>query len=342
LRTLLLTLFGLSLLSCSQDDPASSAYHISGTLNGDYSGMIYLSYGDFKDSTQVVDGAFSFTGTVEKPVQAWFNLEPAANVAWIYLENGDITVAGDYWQSDQNNETYNIYNVTTIDGSVAQDILDDFSAFVKANRDTSLYPELLYEQLHSLVDEYPKNSVVGKLIADQCAGSSVLSFPQLEQLAAKLDTTYQQEGDIKMIRVGLEAMGKYQVGKPFPAYRELSVYREVAPSSTATLTLVDFWAAWCGPCRKKHPEMVALAADAAGQLEIIGISIDEDRTAWEKAILEDGLPWLNLLDDKKILQEEMGIQVIPINYLLDREGIIQAVDLSLEEIALMLDDQTPS
>ena len=108
------------------------------------------------------------------------------------------------------------------------------------------------------------------------------------------------------------------------------------------VVLVDFWASWCGPCRKKHPEMVALATEAADQLQIIGISIDEDQEAWKKAIREDGLPWLNLLDDEQILQDEMGIQVIPFNYLLDREGIIQAVNLNLDEIASFLDDQTPS
>ncbi|MTB52174.1 TlpA disulfide reductase family protein [Lewinella sp. W8] len=342
MRILLSAVFCLAIFACAPEDPVDPTYHISGAVNGDYSGNIYLSYGDFRDTAEVVDGAYTFTGSVDKPVQAWLTLEPPANVAWIYLENGEISVVGDFWTSEQNNETYNIYNLKSIEGSVAQRVLDEFSDFVKEHRDSSLYPDLLYERLNTLVDAHPENSVVGKLLADQCAGSSVLSFPQLEQLAAKLDTAHQQAGDLKMIRTGLTAMGKYQVGKPFPAYADLPAHHPVTPNPSASLTLVDFWASWCGPCRKKHPEMVALATEAANQLQIIGISIDEDREAWEKAIREDGLPWLNLLDDEQILQEEMGIQVIPFNYLLDREGIIQAVNLSLEEVTLFLDDQTPS
>lgn len=304
--------------------------------------MIYLNYGDFRDSTRVVEGAYTFSGAVDKPIQAWINLEPDANVAWLYLENAEISVAGDFRTSGQNNNTYNNYNITSIDGSVAQDVLDGFSTFVKVTRDSSIYPDLLYERLNTLVDEYSTNSVVGKLLADQCIGSSVLAYPQLEQLAAKLDTAYQQPTDLEIIRTGLTAMGKYQVGNPFPAYGELLVYEPMDANPDASVILVDFWASWCGPCRKKHPAMLALAAAAADQLNIIGISIDEDRGAWERAIREDELPWLNLLDKDKIIQEEMGIQAIPFNYLLDREGIIQAVNLTLEEIVSLLDDQTPS
>lgn len=91
------------------------------------------------------------------------------------------------------------------------------------------------------------------------------------------------------------------------------------------LILVDFWASWCAPCRKEIRQTLRPLYDEyhARGFEILGISIDGGRAAWENAIRKDGAIWPNVSDlegDASPVRETLRFQTIPANYLLDREG----------------------
>lgn len=86
--------------------------------------------------------------------------------------------------------------------------------------------------------------------------------------------------------------------------------------------LVDFWASWCGPCRRFVPTLKELAVKYADKgLVVVSISTDKDRDAWLKALEEEGMPWLNLLDDSGI-SGEYGVTGIPSVFLIDPQGEI--------------------
>jgi peroxiredoxin len=95
--------------------------------------------------------------------------------------------------------------------------------------------------------------------------------------------------------------------------------------------LVDFWASWCGPCRRENPNVV----DAYNRFKnknftILGVSLDNNKEAWEKAIAVDGLNWTHISDLKKwesIVVPTYRIQGIPFNVLVDPEGKIVAENL---------------
>ncbi len=98
-------------------------------------------------------------------------------------------------------------------------------------------------------------------------------------------------------------------------------------------TFVDIWASWCGPCRAESPNILkAYNAYKEKGFNVLGISIDADLEAWKKAIKEDGLPWLQLTDQKREITMYYGVVAIPSTLLIDTKGNILAVDLRGEAL----------
>ena len=97
------------------------------------------------------------------------------------------------------------------------------------------------------------------------------------------------------------------------------------------VVLVDFWASWCGPCRRNNPHLVKLYKKYHEKgLEIFGVSLDQDESQWKKAINHDGLSWIHVLDNRGGNENSAyvyGVDVIPSSFLLDKEGNIKAIDL---------------
>ena len=88
--------------------------------------------------------------------------------------------------------------------------------------------------------------------------------------------------------------------------------------------LVDFWASWCGPCRQAVPKVKELYAKYKDQgFEVVSISIDDSKKAWEKAMDEEAMPWQQWLSpDKNNTMKTFLFSGIPTIYLLDKEGKI--------------------
>lgn len=147
---------------------------------------------------------------------------------------------------------------------------------------------------------------------------------------------------------GMLFQSKYQgkvstwIGSPAPDFVQLS-----ANGDTVRLVdfrnkyvLLDFWASWCGPCRKGNPELVKIHDKyRSDNFEIISISLDNNRTSWIAAIAKDSLNWTNISDLQGFnnkLATAYGIEAIPANLLVDPDGKISAKNLSTAELASLL------
>ena len=100
--------------------------------------------------------------------------------------------------------------------------------------------------------------------------------------------------------------------------------------------LVDFWASWCGPCRRSMPGLKKLLAEHGDKLAIVSVSVDEDAEAWQKTAADLELTWLQLRDTTDEGSKAYGITAIPHTVLINREGIILAHNLEPYEVAELI------
>jgi thiol-disulfide isomerase/thioredoxin len=112
----------------------------------------------------------------------------------------------------------------------------------------------------------------------------------------------------------------------------------VLSSLRGKIVMIDFWASWCGPCRKENPNVINVYKKFHTKgFEIIGVSLDDNAEKWHDAIVKDELPWYHVSELKgweSEVAKVYGVDAIPFTVLLDKEGKILAKGLrskNLEE-----------
>ena len=129
-----------------------------------------------------------------------------------------------------------------------------------------------------------------------------------------------------------------EVGQRFPDFSKQDA--NGSPLSVSAyrgrVTMIDFWATWCGPCKAEMPNVIATRQRFASQgFAIIGVSLDSDRDALAGFTQAHGMDWVQYFDGKgweNELAVKYGVHSIPMDYLLDRRGVIIGKELRGEAL----------
>ncbi len=142
----------------------------------------------------------------------------------------------------------------------------------------------------------------------------------------------------------LPAMSQVKIGTPLPEITLPNVNDSIVNLSSfkGKVVLVDFWASWCGPCRASNPSVVKLYKKYKERgFEVFGVSIDNKKNAWVKAIKQDKIKYTQVNDtggwNSKVALA-LGIEAIPTSFLLDRNGNIVAIDAEGKELDKLVND----
>jgi thiol-disulfide isomerase/thioredoxin len=177
-------------------------------------------------------------------------------------------------------------------------------------------------------------------IALAIAAFSVLTFGFINNNKSAEAAEYTQNGVVEGINIGNKA----------PELKYMSPEgKEIALSDLkGKVVLIDFWASWCGPCRRENPAVVQAYTKFKDEkfkngkgFDIYSVSLDQNKEAWTKAIEADKLTWKSHVSDLKYWASEgaqkYGVNSIPSNWLIDKDGIIIARNLRGEALVKELE-----
>jgi len=325
----------IALHSCDKT-VENKSFEISGLLNDDFDGYVYLYYGNTIDSVLVNKRKFQFNGKVDNVEEGYLSLKSGAKQEGLYLENCTIDLKTEFDYREYNDEgQFPFISITSIEGTNTEKIRKDYYDFNQKNQNKEDFPNLLYKKLDTLITENSDHPFSGGILAGNARLRPILSKKEFIHLYSKLDTAKQNKSDLSLFKRSIASLEKYPEGKSFFEFTLPNKENEMLhfDNKYDKITLIDFWASSCAPCRKTNPKYVALKNRLKNfNFDILGISIDPNREDWLKAIDKDKLEWTNLIDIKKEVYDKLDVVGIPYSYLVDENGIILKVNPNIQEI----------
>lgn len=357
----------IAFIGCNQKP---EGFTINGTLNGELENgtQVFLKKIGANnqpvsiDTTTVTDGKFSFTGgLLSEPEMHYIFVDKLMGYSVLILENGEIEMTA---QKDS-------LGFAKIEGTLQNKVFTDYldqSRFISV-RGQSIQEDLqkaklegnevsanaLQDEMRELQEEYKNldlsyikdhpDALISVLLLERAIASKAVPYDELQGMVNGLSP------EILKTSTGKKVTDKLEEMRAKEAKSKSTAIGSKAPNFTGTTpdgkelalndimgkaTLIDFWAAWCKPCRAENPNVVRVYEKYHDKgLNIVGVSLDKKAEDWVKAIADDGLQWnqisqLAYFDDT--VAKMYNVDAIPAAFLLDENGVIVAKNLRGPEL----------
>lgn len=367
MKKLLLVVISTAFLFSCNKETHTDGYQVSGTIDSiedgvkvfietpnDQGGVITL------DTAFVKNGKFEFNGKAKQIEIAYLQIEDLQGKIPFVLENQKITITAykDSLQASKIGGSYNNDELTKFnkefenfqkkvakfqaersDAFMAAQQVNDTEAMTKISEDYIALEKEFTTFTNSYVTKNPDSFVTLMLLAQ------MVNNPDADFSKVKADVEALSP-ELKSTKIGgeiqerLQSLSTTSVGQIAPDFSAPNPEGKIVSlkESLGKVTLIDFWASWCGPCRRENPNVVALYNEFHDKgFNIIGVSLDKEgqKDKWIEAIMVDKLTWTQISNLKywqDPIARQYNVQGIPATFLLDSEGKIVAKNLRGAEL----------
>ena len=343
----------LIFLACSTNN---NEFIINGSVDMKEGNMVYRIVADANqqpliiDSIALVDGKFEMGGMVESPDINFFSVQNTRGNFPFVLESGEIkiTLYKDSLMSSKalgtvSNDAFMKYKSETklfvnSMNSIARDLQQANIA-----RDSLLLVDLQdqYKDVQDQIKDYEirfikdnPDSYLSALILERFVMTKQMSDEEINLIFDNLTSR------IKKSKTGLNLdkalntpKSPADVGQIAPDFEGPGPTGQLVKleENLGKITILDFWASWCRPCRIENPNLVRTYKKLKGKgLNVVGVSLDKSKDSWIKAIEDDGLQWphvSHLQYWNEPIAKAYQVRSIPATFILDKNGKILAKNL---------------
>lgn len=346
---------GLIIIACNS--VPENGFSLTGELTGEVadSTEVYLRTTDSLrqfievDTVLVQNGSFEFSGLIEKPTLHYVYVENVRGNVPVVLENGKIEIKA---QKDSlafaklsgspQNEMFMQYLLEIRRMSAIGRTFNEDLQKARAAQDEATIQSLREEYFElqekgkqfevDFINDNP-NSLIGAIILERMAAQKGLPVLEIEELVKKLTPEIQDTEPVKRLTKMIAEMKATAIGSTAPDFSGPNPNGAILALNDikGKLTLIDFWAGWCKPCRNENPNIVAVYEKYKDKgLEVVGVSLDRNREQWLQAIEDDNLSW-NHVSNVQYFQDPIAklysVNAIPAAFLIDENGVIVAKNL---------------
>jgi len=351
---ILITMLSFLFFNCSRKEDKFIIEGVAKGIKNNTSILLMNANSIPVDSTIIHNEKFTFSGQVNEPTQFFLLIKSTMDFQSIWIENDNIIfnaetksfreakISGSKTQDIQNllNENLNITNKEF--ESTNSKVMERHYKYPDSIFNDSIQSKYILGErktnnvLKEFVKEHPNNIVSAKTLNDN---KTIFGKKITFELYAKMNKETKNSKFGKSINEYIKLSASFKFGDKFIDFEQENTNGKSLKFSDflgEKYTLLEFWASWCGPCRRSNPKLVEhYNKYKSNGFEVFGVSLDTEKENWLKAIKKDGLPWQNVSDLKGYQNEvalTYNIAGLPNSILLDEKGVIIAIGLRDTEL----------
>lgn len=356
-KNLVLFILAALLWQCSST-PKPVTYILKGKIGGLDQKKVILSTFDQKlkskalDTVMIKDSVFQFQIPKQNPTIAIVSIKDSKINIPVIIGDGNIDMIvnkSNPFHSDLSKTTSQLTQKFFLYEKNAQKDKEKGMSLMQKYRSASDLIKRdsikkLFENWRHAAENYQyeyinKNKdIVGLIIMQSLLASQNSDFQKIKKTFETYPLNVKKSNLGKYIHTSLLIKGATKIGGKAPNFvgttpegKKLSLTQAMG-----RVTIIDFWASWCRPCRMENPYMVEIYNKYHDQgLNIIGVSLDKNKESWLRAIKDDGLKWQHISELKfwqDPIAKKYGVTSIPQTFILDAKGIIRAKNLRRKDL----------